>query len=214
VVDLVVTQAGGTPFNPRAAVVKFSHILKRYGIRQLWSDDYGGQTFKYDFREFDFELRTSPLSATELYEEFEPRLNAGEIELPDLVKLQEQFTLLVLKGAKVTHPTGEHDDLANACAGACWLVYNKAAWPAMKPVLSNPRLQGDRIRGNQTGFSDMGTLVAASPHGLGSGDYLAAAGAHNRAGPITPTPYPQAAPNSYYIPGRVGDMYDPSRGRR
>jgi hypothetical protein len=121
VVDLVTSQAGRPPFNPRHAVKKFAGILKEdYGVTRVTGDNYAGETFKADFEGEGIKYVSSTLSATELYEAFEPKLNAGEIELPDIPKLQEQLTLLVLKGAHVTHPSGEHDDWANAVAGAAW----------------------------------------------------------------------------------------------
>jgi hypothetical protein len=52
-----------------------------------------------------------------LYEALVPRVNAGEVELPDMPKLQEQLLTLVRRGARVDHQPGDHDDVANACAG-------------------------------------------------------------------------------------------------
>jgi hypothetical protein len=63
-----------------------------------------------------------PLTKTELYEAFEPPLNAGEIELPDIPKLQEQLLTLVIRGAHIDHQPGDHDDWPNACCGAVYLV--------------------------------------------------------------------------------------------
>ncbi len=120
VVDLVVSQAGRPPFNPRSAVAKFAGIIKQYGTRRVVGDNYAGQTFKSDFANEGIAYKTSALSKTELYEEFEPKLNAGEIELPDIPKLQEQLLTLVLKGARIDHQPGDHDDWANSVAGAVW----------------------------------------------------------------------------------------------
>jgi hypothetical protein len=127
IVDLVVSQSGRPPFNPRLAVKKFSALLKEYGITRVYGDNYAGDTFKHDYVGEGITYIVSPLSATELYEAFEPKLNAGEIELPDIPKLQEQLTLLVLKGARITHPSGEHDDWANAVAGAIWVAVSGKA---------------------------------------------------------------------------------------
>jgi hypothetical protein len=82
VVDLVEKQAGSVPFNPRHAINKFVGILREYRIATVNGDAYAGETFRRDFEERGVSYRTSPLSATELYETLEPKLNAGEIELP------------------------------------------------------------------------------------------------------------------------------------
>jgi hypothetical protein len=122
VVDLVVKQAGPPPFNPRVAVAKFVGIMREFGLTTATADDYGGQTFKADFAAHGARLLPCPLSTSDLYEELEPRINAGEIELPDMPILQEQFLTLVVKGSKITHQSGDHDDHANAVAGAVWLT--------------------------------------------------------------------------------------------
>jgi hypothetical protein len=122
VVDLVVSQAGTPPFNPRSAVKKFAAIIKEYRQSEVMGDNFAGETFKVDFEAEHIRYKASPLSKTELYEHFEPLLNAGEIDLPDIPKLQEQLLTLVLKGSRVDHPPGDHDDWANACAGAIWLA--------------------------------------------------------------------------------------------
>ena len=50
------------------------------------------------------------------------RLNAGEVELPDQPKLQEQLLTLVIRGSRIDHQPGDHDDWANAAAGAIYLA--------------------------------------------------------------------------------------------
>jgi hypothetical protein len=117
VVDLVEKQAGGVPFNPRDAVAKFSEILKRYRLAHVVGDNYAGETFKHDFKAHGVRYESSKLTASELYEALEPRLNAGEVELPDLPVLTEQLLTLVQRGSRVTHEHGAHDDPAN---GGCW----------------------------------------------------------------------------------------------
>jgi hypothetical protein len=118
VVDLVEKQAGGCPFDPRAAVAKFTEILKRYRLLRVVGDRYAGETFRLDFQGRGVTYECSELTTSELYEQMEPRVNAGEVELPDLPVLTEQLLTLVQKGARVTHEAGAHDDFANACAGA------------------------------------------------------------------------------------------------
>jgi hypothetical protein len=127
VVDLVAKQAGSPPFNPRDAVKKFAGILKEYGIASETGDQYAGQTFKADFETQGIAYRSAHRVKTNLYEALEPALNANEVELPDVATLQEQLLCLVLRGAKVDHEPGGHDDHANAVAGAVYLVRDASA---------------------------------------------------------------------------------------
>jgi hypothetical protein len=117
----LISQTGRPPFNPRSAVKKFAEELRRWGLSQVIGDNYAGETFKRDFEEHGIGYRASEKNRSELYEDFEVILNAGEVELLDIQKLQDQFLGLVLKGSKIDHLTGEHDDWSNAAAGALTL---------------------------------------------------------------------------------------------
>lgn len=117
IIDLVVKQDGAPPFNPRSAVRKFAGLLRHYGCHSVVGDNYAGQTFQSDFRDEGIAYYVSPLNKTELYEAFEPALNAGEVELPDIPILQEQLLTLVVKGSRIDHQSGDHDDYANSVAG-------------------------------------------------------------------------------------------------
>ena len=118
VLDVLVKQNGNAPFNPRHAVTKFVKILKRYGISKVTGDAYAGETFKSDFEDEGITYIKSPQTKSQLYEALEPRLNAGEIELLDHPVLQEQLLTLVMRGSRIDHQPGDHDDFANAAAGA------------------------------------------------------------------------------------------------
>lgn len=122
VLDLVTAQTGRAPFNPRDAVTKFAGVLERYGVATVTGDRYAGETFRADFEDKGVRYVPCGLPKSQLYEALEPPLNAGEIELLDVPKLQEQLLTLVMRGAKIDHQPGDHDDWANAAAGALWLV--------------------------------------------------------------------------------------------
>ena len=83
----------------------------------MCGDRYAGETFRADFQRHGVGYEVSALTKSQLYEALEPRVNAGEVELPDLPKLQEQLLTLVRRGARVDHQAGDHDDWANAVAG-------------------------------------------------------------------------------------------------
>jgi len=117
-------QTGRPPFSSRKAVKKFAGILKEYGLSKVTGDNYAGDTFKFDFEELKITYVKSRLTRSDLYDEFEPKVNGGEVELLDIPKLQEQLLTLVTKGGKTDHQTGDHDDWANAAAGALWMAHN------------------------------------------------------------------------------------------
>lgn len=127
VLDLVITQTGRPPFNPRDAVRKFAAVCKEYGVFRVIGDRYAGETFRADFQGEGISYQVSPLTKHQLYEALEPRLNAGEIELLDVPKLQEQLLGLVTRGGKIDHLPGEHDDTINAAAGALHFARSQLA---------------------------------------------------------------------------------------
>ncbi len=139
VVDLVATQTGKPPFNPRDAVRKFADLLKQYHVSAVTDDRYAGQTFEHDFLDHRISYRVSELTKSQLYEALEPRVNAGELELLEVPKLIEQLLGLVAKGTKIDHLPGDHDDLANAAAGAvslCTLITPISPDGFMRGVIS------------------------------------------------------------------------------
>jgi hypothetical protein len=125
VLDSIMSQAGGVPFNPRDAVRKFVVELKAYGLSKVTGDAYAGQTFRADFAAENITYIVCDRSTSANYEEFEPRLNAGEVELLDIPKLTEQFLTLVYRGSKIDHQPGDHDDWSCAAAGVIVLTASK-----------------------------------------------------------------------------------------
>src|SRR3984893_12388515 len=122
VLDLLPAQPGKPPFNPRDAVRKFAGLLKTYGLSRVHGDAYAGQTFRADFGEHGIAYEVAMLPKTGIYDALEPKLNAGEIELLDITELQEQLLTLIVRNGRIDHQPGDHDDFANAAAGALWLV--------------------------------------------------------------------------------------------
>lgn len=120
VLDLCVAQTGQPPFNPRHAVRKFAGILEEYHVSRVTGDAYAGETFRSDFSDLGVTYYVSELHKHDIYDALEPKLNAGEVELLDVPELQEQLLTLVWRGTKIDHQPGDHDDYANAAAGAIW----------------------------------------------------------------------------------------------
>ncbi len=86
----------------------------------MTGDRYAGETFRQDFQHNGISYHVSELTKSQLYEAFEPMINAEEVELLDIPKMQEQLLGLVIRGTKIDHMPGEHDDWINAAAGAIW----------------------------------------------------------------------------------------------
>jgi hypothetical protein len=118
ILDLVMNQGPRPPFDPRKAVERFAKVLKEYRVFTVTGDKYAGETFINDFAAHGIGYQVSELSKSELYEAMEPRLNAGRVVLLDDEKTESQFLGLIWRGGKIDHPGGEHDDWANAAAGA------------------------------------------------------------------------------------------------
>jgi phage terminase large subunit-like protein len=118
VLDVLMSQVGAPPFNPRDAIRRFAAELKAWNLSRVTGDAYAGQTFRRDFEAEGITYVVSEQSKSEIYDAFEPKLNAGEVELLDHPKLTEQLLTLVLRGSKIDHLPGDHDDYSNAAAGA------------------------------------------------------------------------------------------------
>lgn len=125
VLDVLVDQGQRPPFDPRKAVVRFSEMLKEWGVKSVTGDKYAGETFISAFKDDGITYRVSDKSKHELYESFEPRLNGSSVVLLDHAEMESQLLSLVWRGNRIDHPGGEHDDFANAAAGAVDLVMGK-----------------------------------------------------------------------------------------
>jgi hypothetical protein len=156
IVDLIEKQAGAVkPFDPMKVVPQFAARLHEYGCTEnVICDYYAGSTFGFAFIRERIRLRQISGSATHQYEALEPRFNAGRVELLDDPTTVEELLTLVVKGAKVTHESGSHDD--HACALA--LAVNAAAQTierrGMRFVVGNRVLTTDEYKAMGTPIHD------------------------------------------------------------
>jgi hypothetical protein len=153
---LIEKQAGAVkPFDPMKVVPQFAARLHEYGCTEnVICDYYAGSTFGFAFTRERIRLRQISGSATDQYEALEPRFNAGRVELLDDPTTVEELLTLVVKGAKVTHESGSHDD--HACALA--LAVNAAAHTierrGMRFVVGDRVLTTDEYKAMQTPIHD------------------------------------------------------------
>ncbi len=122
VVDAVVDQGQRPPFDPNRAVGRFVRVLREYGVSQVMGDKYAGRTFSSQFEAAGVGYTVCPRDKSALYEGLEPALNSRGVVLLDVPTLEQQLLGLVWRGGKVDHASGEHDDFANAAAGAVYVL--------------------------------------------------------------------------------------------
>jgi hypothetical protein len=106
-----------------SVVSEFAGMLRAYNVTDIWSDRYGASWVWSAFERAGIRLQYSPKSRSELYLELLPALHSKQVELLDLPKLQSQLIALQRRTTSagrdiIDHPPGQHDDLANAVAGA------------------------------------------------------------------------------------------------
>jgi hypothetical protein len=110
------------PFSPETVTAEFADILKRYGVHEVEGDRYGAQWVEDAFEKRGVRYAPSERNRSGIYLEFLPMITSGQVELLDNRKLVNQLVDLERstgRGADVIdHPRGNHDDVANAAAGA------------------------------------------------------------------------------------------------
>jgi hypothetical protein len=134
------------PFSPDDAVAEFATLLKSYSIRTVRGDRYAAEWVTEAFKKAGIEYRPADLSKSEIYRDFLPRLNSGEVDLLDNPRMVSQLLSLERRTARggrdsIDHPPGGKDDLINAAAGCC--VYLTSA---RHQVYSGP-LSGTYVNG-------------------------------------------------------------------
>jgi hypothetical protein len=110
-------------FSPAEVIKELVLDLQRYGIEFVHGDRWGSELLAEQFKAQGIGYRPSDKTKSDLYLEFLPMLNSGQLELLDNPRMINQFANLertTARGGKSTvdHPRNGHDDIANACAGA------------------------------------------------------------------------------------------------
>ena len=104
-------------------VREFSETLKSYGLYTVTGDRYASLWPRERFETHGISYRVADMNKSEYYQAFLPILNSGRAELIEHKKLIRQLCSLERRTARggrdsIDHPSGQHDDLANAIAGA------------------------------------------------------------------------------------------------
>ena len=111
------------PFSPEDVVQEFAGLIKAYGIRMVTGDKYAGEWPRERFRRAGIAYDVSDKPKSDIYRDCLPLLNSGKVELLDHNRLVAQLCGLERRTARggrdsIDHAPGQHDDLANAVAGA------------------------------------------------------------------------------------------------
>lgn len=111
------------PFSPEDVVTEFATLLKSYGITTVVGDRYAGEWPREQFSKRGITYQPAAKPKSDLYRDLLPLLNSRRADLLDIDRLLTQLTTLERRTARggrdsIDHAPGQHDDLANAVAGA------------------------------------------------------------------------------------------------
>ena len=111
------------PFSPEAVVEEFSHVLRHYKVTTVTGDRYGGEWPRERFCQHGIGYEICNKAKSDLYRELLPMINSGRVDLLDHPRLVAQLCRLERRTGRggrdsIDHAPGDHDDLANAVAGA------------------------------------------------------------------------------------------------
>ncbi len=118
-------------FDPESVVEDFCATLKRYRCFGVTGDNYAAAWVSKTFERNRISYTKSALNKSDIYLSFLPAVNSGQVMLLDHARLKLQLAGLVRmrhSGGKdkIDHRPSQHDDCANAAAGALWLAAEKA----------------------------------------------------------------------------------------
>jgi hypothetical protein len=124
------------PFSPEQVTSEFAELLKRYNIREVTGDRFGGEWPRERFKVHGIRYELAQKSKSDLYQAALPMLNSGEVQLLDNARLVNQLCNLERRTARggrdsIDHPPNAHDDLANVC---CGVLVCGLAWRRRLPV--------------------------------------------------------------------------------
>jgi hypothetical protein len=120
VIDLV--REVKPPFSPEAVVEEFCPLLKAYRVSSVQGDKFAGEWPREQFKKRGVRYEAAARPKSDLYRDLLPAINSRRIELLDHPRLVQQIVGLERRTAwggrdSIDHADGQHDDIANACAG-------------------------------------------------------------------------------------------------
>lgn len=133
------------PFSPDQVIGEIATLLKAYGVHEVTGDRYSAEFVVEAFRKCLVTYKHAEHNKSDVYREVLPLLNSGRVELLDNTRLAAQLVSLERRTSRsgkdsIDHPPGQHDDLANASAGALVLVAAKAPMKISDEALARSKL--------------------------------------------------------------------------
>jgi hypothetical protein len=119
------------PFSPEGAIAELANFFKSYHVSRITLDRWGGSFPSSAFEKCGISCAPSDKTKNDIYREFLPALNSGQVELLDNTRLIKQLLNLERRTARggresIDHPPGGHDDIINSVAGATVMAAAKA----------------------------------------------------------------------------------------
>jgi len=102
-------------------------LMAAYKLSSATADQYGAELTRSIYADAGISLQPSELNRSEAYLALQPLFTSGRIEIPADPRLRAELIGLERRTGNsgkdaVDHHKGQHDDLSNALAVACWLV--------------------------------------------------------------------------------------------
>jgi hypothetical protein len=146
VVDLV--REVLAPFSPQDVVASFCKLLKEYRCSRVFGDCYGSEWVAEAFAFHGVTYEHSELNRSELYISLLAMLNSKVVALVDNDRVRKQLLALERRTGRlgrdtIDHPRGQHDDVANAVAGAvvlCNVEPLATSVPGFNKPINYPKL--------------------------------------------------------------------------
>lgn len=116
------------PFSPEAVTAEFSGVLRNYRLSEVTGDRYAGEWVAEAFRGKGIHYQHSEKPKSGIYLDMLPLINSKACALLDHERMVRQLVGLERRVGRGTgrdiidHSPGQHDDIANAVAGAVTLA--------------------------------------------------------------------------------------------
>ena len=109
------------PLELGAVTAEIADLCRRYRVSHVVGDRYAAEWVRQAFRDARLAYWAAPWTKAEAYRELEPLLVAGQLDLlehPELLRELRCLERRYYPGGRIAidHPTGAHDDHANALA--------------------------------------------------------------------------------------------------
>jgi hypothetical protein len=155
----------GGQVNLEGIVRQIADVLRAYGLQTCTGDNYSKLWVQQRFQDVGIRYMVSRATRSDAYLALEPLLLQGSVELLDHPEMIRQLGLLEKRykpGGRVSvdHPTGAHDDYANAVALAITGAAQSRRRPktAQEEEAMRPDPDGDRAR--EAALADQDELEA------------------------------------------------------